>query len=83
MREEGERNLAKAVNERLEKKTLLLNPEKLQKACRALNARSESEAVRRLIDECIAYENALAAARRIQKRGTFGREGSKSKGRQA
>jgi len=35
---------------------------------------SESEAVRQAIDETLAYNEALQAARRIQRRGTFARD---------
>jgi hypothetical protein len=35
---------------------------------------SESEAVRQAIDETLAYNEALQAARHIQRRGTFARD---------
>jgi hypothetical protein len=55
------------------RKTLRLDPEKLAKLQKLFNAASESEAVRQAIDETLAYSDALQAARRIQRRGTFAR----------
>ena len=63
-----------ATNHRkIVKKTLRLDPEKLVKLQKLFNTVSESEAVRQAIDETLAYSEALQAARRIQRRGTFGR----------
>jgi hypothetical protein len=53
------------------KKPLRLDPEKLAKLQKLFNAASESEAVHQTIDEALAYSEALQAARRIQRRGTF------------
>ncbi len=55
------------------KKTLLLDPNKVEKLRRLLKANSASEAVRQAIDEALAYSDALQAARRIQRRGEFAR----------
>lgn len=52
------------------RKTLLLDPDKLQKLFKTDH---ESEAVRQAIDEVLSYNDALRAARRIQRRGKFGR----------
>ena len=59
---------------RVVKKTLRLDPNKLAQLQKLLNTASESEAVRRAIDETLAYSEALQAARRIQRRGTFARD---------
>ncbi len=56
------------------KKTLRLDPDKLAQLQKLLNTASESEAVRQAIDETLAYREALQAARRIQRRGTFARD---------
>lgn len=55
------------------KKTLRPDPEKLAQLRKLFNTSSEAEAVRQAIDETLAYSEALQAARRIQRRGTFGR----------
>ena len=55
------------------RKTLWLEPEKLEKLCKLFETDSESEAVRQAIDETLAHNEALQAARRIQRRGKFGR----------
>ena len=57
---------------RVVKKTLRLDPEKLAQLQKFFNTASEAEAVRQAIDETLAYGEALQAARRIQRRGTFG-----------
>lgn len=54
-------------------KTLLLDLEKLEKLRKLFKTDNDSKAVQQAIDETLAYSEALAAARRIQKRGTFGR----------
>jgi len=59
---------------RVVKKTLRLDPDKLAQLQKLFNTASESEAVRQAIDETLAYSEALRAARRIQRRGTFGRD---------
>jgi hypothetical protein len=64
--------MSEKVNEHTARKTLLLNPEKLRKVRMILGASSDSEAIRMLIEQALAYEEALLAARRIQQRGTFG-----------
>jgi len=66
--------MSKVLSERIVRKTLRVNPEKLGKLRGLVGAASDSEAVRQVIDEALAYGEALAAARRLQKRGTFGRE---------
>jgi hypothetical protein len=53
-------------------KTLLLDLEKLEKLRKLFKTDNDSKAVQQAIDETLAYNEALAAARRIQKRGTFG-----------
>jgi hypothetical protein len=58
---------------RVVKKTLRLDPDKLAQPQKLLQTTSESEAVRQAIDETLAYREALQAARRIQRRGTFTR----------
>jgi len=55
------------------RKTLLINPEKVEKLRKLLKVDSQSEAVRQAIDETLAYSEALAAARRIQSRRQFAR----------
>jgi hypothetical protein len=59
---------------RVVKKTLRLDPDKLAQLQKLFQTVSESEAVRQAIDETLAYNEALQAARRIQKRGTFARD---------
>jgi len=66
--------MSKVLDEHTVKKTLLLNPEKLRKVRMILGAPSDSEAIRMLIERTLAYEEAFQAARRIQQRGTFGRD---------
>ena len=57
---------------RVVKKTLRLDPKKLAQLQKLFNTASEAEAVRQAIDATLAYGEALQAARRIQRRGTFG-----------
>lgn len=57
--------------QRIVKKTLRLDPEKLAKLQKLFDTTNESEAVRQAIDETLAYSEALQAARRIQRRGAF------------
>ena len=59
---------------RVVKKTLRLDPDKLAELQKLFHTASESEAVRQAIDETLAYNEALQAARRIQRRGTFARD---------
>lgn len=59
---------------RVVKKTLRLDPDKLAQLQRLLQTTSASEAVRQAIDETLAYSEALQAAQRIQRRGTFARD---------
>ena len=56
---------------RVVKKTLRLDPDKLAQRQQLFQTASESEAVRQAIDETLTYNEALQAARRIQRRGTF------------
>jgi Arc/MetJ family transcription regulator len=60
-------------SQRVVKKTLRLDPDKLAKLQKLFETTSESEAVRQAIDETLAYSEALQAARRIQRRGLFAR----------
>jgi hypothetical protein len=60
-------------SQRVVKKPLRLDPEKLAKLQKLFATTSESEAVRRAIDETLAYSEDLQAARRIQRRGVFAR----------
>jgi hypothetical protein len=59
---------------RVVKKTLRLDPDKLAQLQKLFQTTSESEAVRQAIDETLAYNEALQAARRTQRRGTFARD---------
>jgi hypothetical protein len=59
---------------RIVKKTLRLDPDKLVQLQQLLQTTSVSEAVRQAIDDTLAYSEALQAARRIQRRGTFARD---------
>ena len=59
---------------RMVKKTLRLDPDKLAQLQRLLQTTSASAAVRQAIDDTLAYSEALQAARRIQRRGTFARD---------
>ena len=59
---------------RIVKKTLRLDPDKLARLQRLLQTTSASAAVRQAIDDTLAYSEALQAARRIQRRGTFARD---------
>ena len=56
------------------KKILRLDPDKLAQLQKLFQTASESEAVRQAIDETLAYSEALQAARRMQRRGTFARD---------
>jgi hypothetical protein len=49
----------------------MVNPEKLKRLRVLVGADNDSAAVRQIIDEALAYGEALAAARRLQKRGTL------------
>lgn len=69
--------MPKIVHEPIEKKTLIVNPRKVKELRQLLGAENDSEAVRQAIDQALAYKKALEAARRIQKRLTFGRSFSK------
>ena len=69
---EGNKKMAMKKG-RVVRKTLLLDPDKLSELRSLFQASSESEAVRQAIDEALAYSDALQAARRIQRRGEFGR----------
>jgi hypothetical protein len=60
--------------QRTVKKTLRLDPDKLAQLQQLLQTTSASEAVRQAIDDTLAYSQALQAARRIQRRGTFARD---------
>jgi hypothetical protein len=59
---------------RVVKKTVRLDPKKLAQLQKLLQTTSASEAVRQAIDGPLAYSEALQAARRIQRRGTFARD---------
>jgi len=59
---------------RVVKKTLRLDPDKLAQFQKLFQTTSESEAVLQAIEETLAYNEALQAARRIQRRGTFARD---------
>ena len=56
------------------KKTLRLDPVKLEKLRELFDLDNDSKAVRRAIDEALAYSEALHAARRIQRREKFARD---------
>ena len=56
------------------KKTLRLDPDKLAQLQQLLQTTSVSEAVRQAMDDTLAYSEALQAARRIQRRGTFAQD---------
>jgi cephalosporin-C deacetylase-like acetyl esterase len=62
-----------AQQDNVVRKTLLVDPKKLEELRKLFKAKSDSEAVRRAIDETLAYSDTLKAARRIQQRGKFGR----------
>lgn len=66
--------MSKTPDEPIVKKTLRVNPEKLARLRVLIGADNDSEAIRQVIDEALAYGEALSAARRLQKRGSFGRE---------
>jgi hypothetical protein len=59
---------------RVGKKTLRLDPDKLARLQKLFQTTSESKAIRQAIDETLACNEALQAARRIQKRDTFARD---------
>jgi metal-responsive CopG/Arc/MetJ family transcriptional regulator len=63
---------ARKQTENLVRKTLRLNPKKVEELCEIYEAKTESEAIRRAIEEKLAYNSMLETARRIQRRGTFG-----------
>ena len=65
--------MPKILNEPVMKKTLLVNSQKVRELRRLFSAENDSEAVRQAIDQALAFTKALQAARRIQKRSTFGR----------
>jgi hypothetical protein len=60
-------------NENLVRKTLRLNPKKVKKLREIYETKTESEAIRRAIEDKLAFNSMLEAARRIQRRGTFGK----------
>ena len=62
------------AGEQTVRKTVLLNPEKVRRLRDLFGVKTDSQTVRRAIDETLAYGEALEAARRIQERGTFARE---------
>jgi hypothetical protein len=66
--------MSEVLSERIVRKTLLVNPDKLERLRVLTGAANDSEAVRQVIDEALAYGEALTAARRLQTRGTFARE---------
>jgi hypothetical protein len=66
--------MSKTLDEPIVKKTLRVNPEKLARLRVLIGAATDSEAIRQVIDEALAYREALSAARRLQKRRSFGRE---------
>ena len=72
--------MSQVLEERFVRKTLLLNPEKLAKLRVLVGAGNDSEAIRQVIDEALAYSEALSAARRLQKRGSFAREAASPAG---
>jgi hypothetical protein len=53
----------------LTRTNLLLETRKVRQLREALGSRSNSEAVRLVIDECLAVEAGLQALRRLRKRG--------------
>ena len=59
---------------RVVKKTVRLDPDKLARLQKLLQTSSASAAVRQAIDRTLAHSEALQAARRIQRRGTFARD---------
>lgn len=65
------------AKDQITKKSLLLNPQKIAKLRDFFKADSDSQAVRQAIDETLAYKDALRAARLIQSRNTFARNGRK------
>jgi len=71
------------MSEAVTRTNLLLEAEKVQRLRKALHSRSNSEAVRRVIDERLAAETGLDALRRLQKLGgpedVFGRAPAKKR----
>ena len=61
----------KALN--LERKNLIVDRKKLKRLQQALNAKSESEAVRQAIERTLDAEESIAALKRLRKRGTWGK----------
>jgi len=61
-------------NEPLVKKTLLLPIEQLEKVRDIADAKSNSSAIRVLMETAIAYEEFGKIVRSIQERGTFGKD---------
>ena len=56
----------------LQRKNLIVDPAKVRKLRGMLSAPSESEAVRRAVDQALDSIEAIAALERIRKRGTWG-----------
>jgi len=67
----------------LTRTNLLLETRKLRRLRKALRSRSNSEAVRRVIDERLAVETGLSALRRLRRSGgiedVFGRARAKKR----
>lgn len=66
--------MPKILHEKVDKTTLLVNSRKIRELRHLFSTDNNSEAVRQAIDHALAYTKALKAARRIQKRSTFGRK---------
>jgi hypothetical protein len=64
--------MTRATTERLERKNMIVDAVKVRRLQRALQASSESAAIRIAVDRALALEEAVAAFDRLRRRGTWG-----------
>jgi hypothetical protein len=65
--------MAAARAERLERRSVIVDPRKVRRLRRTLRTESESAAIRIAVDRTLALEAATAALERIRARGTWGK----------
>lgn len=59
--------------ERLERKNVIVDGDKVRRLRRTLQASSESAAIRIAVERTLALEEAVAALERLRRRGTWGK----------
>jgi hypothetical protein len=65
--------MAAARAERLQRRSVIVDPRKVRRLRRTLRTASESAAIRIAVDRTLALEVATAALERIRARGTWGK----------